>query len=130
VIGGIRGTRSVSSVDVPCKVHESVTILASDSKTLTSNSRRQRSDATAPPISSVMIRVAGSRLGPYEIIALLGAGGMGEVYRARDTRLQRDVAIKVLPASTAPDTAARDRLQREARAVAALNWPRLLPAQK
>jgi eukaryotic-like serine/threonine-protein kinase len=68
----------------------------------------------------------GTKLGPYEIQSLLGAGGMGEVYRARDTRLQRDVAIKILPNSLATD---RDRLRRfeqEARAVAALNHPNLL----
>src|SRR5271154_143834 len=69
---------------------------------------------------------SGTKLGPYEIVSLLGAGGMGEVYRARDTRLQRDVAIKILPHSLAHD---RDRLRRfepEARAVAALNHPNLL----
>jgi serine/threonine protein kinase len=69
---------------------------------------------------------AGHKLGPYEIQAPLGAGGMGEVYRARDTRLERTVAIKVLPASMASD---RDRLQRfehEARILSALNHPNLL----
>jgi serine/threonine protein kinase/Tol biopolymer transport system component len=67
----------------------------------------------------------GTKLGPYEIQSLIGAGGMGEVYRARDTRLQRDVAIKILPSSLAD----QDRLRRfelEARAVAALNHPNLL----
>lgn len=68
----------------------------------------------------------GARLGPYEIIAPLGAGGMGEVYRGRDTRLQREVAIKVLPASLAHDERALQRLEQEARAVAALNHPNLL----
>ena len=69
---------------------------------------------------------SGARLGPYEIHSVIGAGGMGEVYRARDTRLSRDVAIKVLPASVSDD---RDRLQRfsqEARAAAALNHPNIL----
>jgi len=73
-----------------------------------------------------MALAPGTKLGPYEIQSLLGAGGMGEVYRARDTRLQRDVAIKVLPSSLAQD---QDRLRRfeiEARAVAALNHPNLL----
>jgi eukaryotic-like serine/threonine-protein kinase len=73
-----------------------------------------------------MALAPGTKLGPYEIQSLLGAGGMGEVYRARDTRLQRDVAIKILPQSLAHD---RDRLRRfeqEARAVAALNHPNLL----
>ena len=63
----------------------------------------------------------GTRLGPYEILAALGAGGMGEVYRARDTRLQRDVAIKVLPSHVSGDLELRERFEREARTVAALN---------
>ena len=58
---------------------------------------------------------AGSRLGPYEIHSLIGAGGMGEVYRARDTRLDRDVALKVLPADVAANPARLERFQREAR---------------
>jgi Tol biopolymer transport system component len=69
---------------------------------------------------------AGTRLGPYEILAPLGAGGMGEVYRARDSRLDRDVAIKVLPERVATDTAARERFEREAKAVAALSHPNIL----
>src|SRR5512135_962459 len=69
---------------------------------------------------------AGTRLGPYEIRAPLGAGGMGEVYRARDTRLERDVAVKVLPASLAGDTDALARFDREAKAVAALSHPNIL----
>ncbi|MDQ2970180.1 MAG: serine/threonine protein kinase, partial [Acidobacteriota bacterium] len=60
----------------------------------------------------------GSRLGPYEIVAPLGAGGMGEVYRARDNKLDRDVAIKVLPQSVAADPDALVRFEREAKAVA------------
>ena len=68
----------------------------------------------------------GTRLGPYEVVDLLGAGGMGEVYRARDTRLGRDVAVKVLPAAPRRDTGApRARFEREARAVAALNHPHI-----
>ncbi len=68
----------------------------------------------------------GSRLGPYEIVAALGAGGMGEVYRARDTRLGRDVAIKVLPESLATDPDALARFEREAKAIAALSHPNIL----
>ena len=64
---------------------------------------------------------AGARLGPYEIVAPIGAGGMGEVYRARDPRLGRDVAIKVLPDSMAADPSRLQRFQHEARAVAALS---------
>jgi Tol biopolymer transport system component len=73
-----------------------------------------------------MALISGSKLGPYEIQSVIGAGGMGEVYRARDARLDRTVAIKVLPASFSAD---RDRLQRfaqEARAAAALNHPNIL----
>ncbi|HEX7705190.1 MAG TPA: protein kinase [Thermoanaerobaculia bacterium] len=68
----------------------------------------------------------GTRLGPYEIVAPIGAGGMGEVWRARDQRLQRDVAIKVLPEVTAGTPAALARFEREARAVAALSHPNIL----
>jgi eukaryotic-like serine/threonine-protein kinase len=68
----------------------------------------------------------GTRLGSYEILALLGAGGMGQVYRARDTRLGREVAIKVLPADLANDPEALSRLEREARAVAQLSHPNIL----
>jgi eukaryotic-like serine/threonine-protein kinase len=68
----------------------------------------------------------GTRLGPYEIVAPIGAGGMGEVYKARDTRLQRQVAIKVVPASIARDAEALARFEREAQAVAALSHPNIL----
>src|ERR1700745_589983 len=66
----------------------------------------------------------GDKLGPYEILAPIGKGGMGEVYRARDPRLHRDVAIKVLPQAFATE-AARERFQREARAASALNHPNI-----
>jgi hypothetical protein len=69
---------------------------------------------------------AGTPFGPYEILAPIGAGGMGEVYRARDPRLGRDVAIKVLPAAFASDPDRRVRFEREARAVAALSHPNIL----
>jgi serine/threonine protein kinase len=68
---------------------------------------------------------AGVRLGPYEIVAAIGAGGMGEVYRARDTRLDRIVAIKVLPAQFAADPQLRARFDREARAISSLNHPHI-----
>jgi eukaryotic-like serine/threonine-protein kinase len=68
----------------------------------------------------------GTRLGPYEVIAPLGAGGMGEVYRARDTRLGREVAVKVLPAERLSDPLRRARFEQEARAVAALNHPHIV----
>src|SRR5476649_2405016 len=69
---------------------------------------------------------AGTRLGPYEILSPLGAGGMGEVYRARDSKLERDVAIKVLPESVAADPETLARFEREAKAVAALSHPHIL----
>ena len=72
-----------------------------------------------------MTLTAGTRLGPYELNAPLGAGGMGEVYRARDTRLDRAVAIKVLPAAIASDPVLRQRLEREARAISALDHPHI-----
>jgi serine/threonine protein kinase len=68
----------------------------------------------------------GSRLGPYVILGALGAGGMGEVYRARDSKLDRDVAIKVLPESVAADPETLARFEREAKAVAALSHPNIL----
>src|SRR5262245_30834292 len=68
---------------------------------------------------------AGTRLGPYEILAPLGVGGMGEVYRARDTRLGREVAVKVLPASLSKSPEVRARFEREARTVSSLNHPHI-----
>src|SRR5690349_24892563 len=68
----------------------------------------------------------GTRLGAYDILEKLGAGGMGEVYRARDSKLNRDVAIKVLPEALARDPAALARFEREAQAVAALSHPNIL----
>jgi Tol biopolymer transport system component len=73
-----------------------------------------------------MTLAAGSRLGPYEILAPLGAGGMGEVYRARDTRLGREVAIKVLPAAFASDVERLSRFEREARSASALSHPNII----
>ncbi len=69
---------------------------------------------------------AGSLLGPYEILAPLGAGGMGEVYRARDTRLSREVAIKVLPAELVSDASRLKRFEKEARSASALNHPNIV----
>ncbi len=69
---------------------------------------------------------AGTRLGPYEVVAPIGAGGMGEVYRARDISLNRDVAIKVLPEALSADPDRLRRFEQEARAAAALNHPNVL----
>jgi eukaryotic-like serine/threonine-protein kinase len=68
----------------------------------------------------------GTRVGPFEIIGPLGAGGMGEVYRARDPRLGRDVAIKVLPSDFSRDADRLQRFEQEARAAAALNHPNIM----
>src|ERR1700737_2060499 len=73
-----------------------------------------------------MSLAVGTRLGPYEILAPLGAGAMGEVHRARDSKLKRDVAIKVLPQSLSADPEAQARFEREALAVAALSHPNIL----
>jgi len=73
-----------------------------------------------------MALTSGTKIGPYEILGPLGAGGMGEVYRARDLRLGRDVAIKVLPEGLARDVERLRRFETEARAVAALNHPNIL----
>ena len=67
----------------------------------------------------------GTRLGPYEIVAPIGAGGMGEVYRAKDTRLDRSVAIKVLPPQFSEDAQRRERFEREARTISSLNHPHI-----
>jgi eukaryotic-like serine/threonine-protein kinase len=72
-----------------------------------------------------MALAPGTRLGPYEIGAQIGVGGMGEVYRARDTQLQRDVAIKVLPEALAHDPERLARFEREARTLASLNHPNI-----
>ena len=68
---------------------------------------------------------SGTHLGPYEIVCPLGEGGMGEVYRARDTRLDRDVAIKILPAQFSSDTGRKQRFEREAKAISSLNHPHI-----
>src|SRR5271157_1869675 len=78
------------------------------------------------PLSAVRALSAGAKLGNFEIVELLGRGGMGEVWRARDARLKRDVAIKVLPAAMARDPDRIARFEREARAASALNHPNIV----
>jgi len=73
-----------------------------------------------------MALAAGAKLGPYEILAPIGAGGMGEVYRARDARLKREVAVKVLPGVYSEDPERLRRFEQEAQAVSALNHPNIL----
>ena len=73
-----------------------------------------------------MTLAQGARLGPYEIRGSIGSGGMGEVYRAHDPRLSRDVALKILPEAMAKDPEGLERFTREARAVAALNHPHIV----
>src|SRR4029077_3574645 len=73
-----------------------------------------------------MTLAAGSLLGPYEVLSPLGAGGMGEVWRARDTRLGREVAIKMLPVEVASDSSRLKRFEKEARAASALNHPNIV----
>ena len=68
---------------------------------------------------------AGTKLGPYVVQSLLGVGGVGEVYKARDTRLNRTVAVKVLPQSLSADPFLRQRFEREARAISALQHPNI-----
>ena len=67
----------------------------------------------------------GLKLGPYEVLSPLGAGGMGEVYKAKDTRLDRNVALKVLPSELARDASRKARLEREAKAISKLNHPHI-----
>lgn len=92
---------------------------------LLSSSEEVQSSFLAPTALHVAL-TPGTRLSEFEVIALVGAGGMGEVYRARDSRLRRDVAIKVLPASVADDPERLRRFDQEARATAALNHPNIL----
>lgn len=72
-----------------------------------------------------MTLAAGTKLGPYEIVSPLGAGGMGEVYRGRDTRLDRTVAVKILPSHLPSNPEAKQRFEREARAISSLNHPNI-----
>src|SRR5206468_12090725 len=72
-----------------------------------------------------MVIAAGTRLGPYEVVAPIGAGGMGEVWRGRDTRLERSVAIKILPAEFAENTQFKLPVEREAKTISQLNHPHI-----
>jgi serine/threonine protein kinase/Tol biopolymer transport system component len=87
---------------------------------------RPAMEAVARSLADTAAPLVGRNIGPYPVVAFLGAGGMGEVYRARDVRLGRDVAVKVLPPHLANDNEALARFEREARAVAALSHPNIL----
>src|SRR5262249_35043996 len=89
------------------------------------NAERLMEEPAASAATGRLAVARGTRVGPYEVAELIGSGGMGEVYRARDVRLGRDVAIKVLPDEVAHNPEARARLGREARAVASLSHPRI-----
>ena len=86
--------------------------------------RRSRNHGVEFPPSSMAL-AAGTRLGPYEILSPLGAGGMGEVYRARDSRLGREVAIKVLPQNLSASPESRQRFEREAKTISQLSHPHI-----
>src|SRR5687767_8140358 len=81
--------------------------------------------AVNPPRRHPMALAVGTRIGPYEVLSPLGVGGMGEVYRARDTKLNRDVALKILPEASATDPERLARFKREAQVLAALNHPHI-----
>src|SRR5687767_11558824 len=81
---------------------------------------------SSPPTMAPHMFAAGSKVGPYEVLGLLGEGGMGQVYRGRDPRLGRDIAIKVLAKDALQDAEATGRLEREARAIAALSHPNIV----
>src|SRR5690349_17051370 len=72
-----------------------------------------------------MTLAAGTKLGPYEVLSAIGSGGMGEVYRARDTRLERIVAVKILPSHLSSNPEAKQRFEREARTISSLNHPHI-----
>jgi eukaryotic-like serine/threonine-protein kinase len=92
------------------------------------HNRRIRNNALSPDYNDArMALTSGAKLGPYEIVAPLGAGGMGEVYRARDTRLNRVVAIKILPPGLSRSAEAKSRFDREARAISSLSHPNICP---
>ena len=91
---------------------------------LSSDERARTSFLQSPPVSPTAL-TTGTRLGDYEIVSLVGSGGIGEVYRARDTKLKREVAIKVLPAYWSRDPERLERFELEARAAAALNHPNI-----
>jgi eukaryotic-like serine/threonine-protein kinase len=116
-----QGSDKGGSVDVPSLIVTIVLGVIACGRPSKQEEQARISRETAP----AMALSPGTRLGPYEIVGALGAGGMGEVYRARDTRLDRTVAVKVLPSEVAADPERRARFEREAKAVAALDHPHI-----
>src|SRR2546427_12143955 len=104
---------------------ESLLAYASDAQKFMDATAIEVAAAAFLPSETMTRLLAGRRLGPYEMGSLLGSGGMGEVYRARDTKLGRDVAIKILPRAFIEDADRRARFEREARLLAALNHPHI-----
>ena len=105
--------------------------LRRDVESLLANESQAADFLTAPPAAAAKLLTSeqefliGKQIGPYRVLSLLGAGGMGEVYRARDTKLGRDVAIKVLPPMFTADRDRLARFEREARMLATLNHPHI-----
>jgi predicted unusual protein kinase regulating ubiquinone biosynthesis (AarF/ABC1/UbiB family) len=99
--------------------------LRQEVKTLLASSDDVRSSFLQPSVQRITL-ASGTKLGEYEVKSLIGSGGMGEVYRARDSQLGRDVAIKVLPSFLSSDSDRLRRFEQEARAAAALNHPNIL----
>src|SRR3954454_14518657 len=134
-------TSSAISARVPCPAPRNFTTYVPSSSPATMAGSEPPSRSGITYSVAVMVRIIGSKdtgiidthmtlakgrmLGPYEIVSMLGAGGMGEVYRARDTRLNRTIAIKVLPAMLNANAALRERFEREARAISALSHPNI-----
>jgi serine/threonine protein kinase/Tol biopolymer transport system component len=113
-----------ASPDVRQKV-EAMLAQAAGSKLIDLSAWANEPDLSREMESLVVALKAGAKLGPYEVLARIGAGGMGEVYQARDTRLNRIVAIKILPPHLADSAESRDRFEREARMIASLNHPNI-----
>src|SRR5437867_3108139 len=120
------GTTPATSLDSSRRW--SISLCGDPTSPRNSRSTSRRSTCTRQPARGklrALVLQPGTRLGPYEIESAIGAGGMGEVYRARDTRLGRSVAIKSLPATFARDPERVARFQREAQVLAALNHPHI-----
>ena len=119
-----RGAHLIATCGTDLELRREVELLLKQSESADLHAAGGAADSRVEPTQRG--RLAGQHLGPYELTALLGAGGMGEVYRARDMRLAREVAIKVLPAELADDRDRLARFQQEARATAALSHPNVV----